>query len=48
MKQAQTVSTRDEFVPKDYMDFCKRMQDKVRVSGVCVRAIVSVILCLCM
>jgi len=23
------VSTRDEFLPKQYMDFCKRMQDKV-------------------
>ena len=23
------MSTRDEFIPKDYMDFCKRMQDKV-------------------
>jgi aarF domain-containing kinase len=29
LKQAQTVSTRDEFIPKDYMEFCKRMQDKV-------------------
>ena len=30
LKQAQTVSTRDEFVPPQYLAFCKRMQDKVR------------------
>jgi len=29
LKNAQLVSTRDEFLPKQYMEFCKRMQDQV-------------------
>ena len=29
LKNAQMVSTRDEFLPEQYMEFCKRMQDQV-------------------
>lgn len=29
LKNAQLVSTRDEFLPPQYMEFCKRMQDQV-------------------
>lgn len=29
LKNAQTISTRDEMVPPEYMAFCKRMQDSV-------------------
>lgn len=29
LKNAQLVSTRDEFMPKQYMDFCKTTQDEV-------------------